>query len=139
MINKVILVGNVGNDPEVRHISEGVAVARFSLATSESYQKDGKRVDVTEWHNIVAWRGLAKVAEDYVKKGSLLYVEGKLKTQSYEKDGVKRYSTEIVADTFRMLGKKPGEHTNEVPPPPKNSQIPPQDITPEDPGDDLPF
>ncbi|MBK8807562.1 MAG: single-stranded DNA-binding protein [Bacteroidales bacterium] len=107
MINKVILVGNVGADPEVKYIKEDVAVAQFKLATSESYlSKDGQKVTQTEWHSIVAWRGLAKVIETYVKKGSQLYIEGKLTTRSYEKDGQTRYITEVVAQELKLLGKK---------------------------------
>src|SRR5262245_1736424 len=95
-VNKVILVGNVGKDPEVRYLENGVAQARFSLATSESYKnKNGERVEQTEWHNIVLWRGLAEVAEKYVRKGKMLYIEGKIKTRSYGDDNNKKYITEI--------------------------------------------
>lgn len=105
-VNKVILVGNVGKDPDVRHLDSGVTVARFSLATNETYtDKSGKKVTQTEWHNIVVWRGLAEIAEKYVKTGKLLYVEGKIKTSSYEdKDGNKKYTTDIICDNFRLLG-----------------------------------
>ena len=106
-INKVILVGNLGKDPEVRHLEGGVSVAKFTLATSESYKdKSGNKVEQTEWHNIVVWRGLADVAEKYLKKGSTIYLEGKIKTRSYDKDGSKHYITDIVADSFTMLGGK---------------------------------
>lgn len=106
-VNKVILVGNVGKDPEVRFLDGGVAVANFPIATSESYKdKSGERKTTTEWHHIVLWRGLAEVAEKYVKKGSQLYLEGKIKTETYEKDGEKRYATKIVCDVMRMLGSK---------------------------------
>lgn len=107
-VNKVILVGNVGKDPEVHFIEQGVAVARFPFATSETYRsKDGERVTTTEWHNIVLWRGLAEVADKYVRKGSQLFIEGRIKTRSYDdKDGNKRYITEIVGDNMQMLGKK---------------------------------
>lgn len=106
-INKVILVGNVGKDPEVRHLDSGTSVANFPLATSESYTaKSGEKVTNTEWHNIVAWRGLADVAEKYIQKGTQLYVEGKIRTRSYEQDGVKKYRTEIFADSIQMLGRK---------------------------------
>ncbi len=112
-VNKVILVGNVGRDPEIRHLDKGVAVARFSLATTENYtSKTGEKVSNTEWHNIVAWRGLAEVMEKYVKKGSQLYVEGRLRTNTYEKDGVKHYTTEINADTIQLLGKREGQAEN---------------------------
>ena len=107
-VNKVILVGNLGKDPEIRHLENGTAVANFTIATSESYKdKAGARVDQTEWHNIVVWRKLAEIAESYLKKGSQVYLEGKLRTRSWEdQQGNKRYTTEVVADTFTMLGKK---------------------------------
>ena len=113
-INKVILVGNVGKDPEIRHLEGGIAVAKFPLATSEIYKtKDGQRVDQTEWHNIVMWRGLAESAEKYLRKGALVYIEGKIRTRSWDdKEGNKKYTTEIVADTMTMLSstRKPDEH-----------------------------
>jgi len=107
-VNKVILVGNVGKDPEIRHLDTGVAVANFPLATSESYTaKNGEKVTTTEWHNIVLWRGLAEVAEKYVTKGRQLYIEGRIRTRNYDdKDGNKRYITEIYGDTMQMLGTK---------------------------------
>jgi single-strand DNA-binding protein len=109
-INKVILVGNVGKAPEVHYIDEGLAVARFPLATSErGYQtRDGRQVpDRTEWHNIVVWRRLAEVAEKYVRKGTQLYLEGKIRTNSFEdKDGIKRYRTEIIVDVLQLLGSR---------------------------------
>ena len=109
-VNKVILVGNVGRDPEIRHLDKGVAVARFSLATTENYtSKTGEKVSNTEWHNVVAWRGLAEVVEKYVKKGSQLYIEGRLRTRDYDKDGVKHYATEINADTMQLLGRREGQ------------------------------
>lgn len=108
MVNKVILVGNTGQDPDVRHLEGGVAVANFNLATSETYKdKNGEKVTQTEWHRVVLWRGLAEIAEKFVKKGQLLYIEGRLRTRSWEdKEGVKRYTTEVFADVMRMLGKK---------------------------------
>jgi len=111
MVNKVYLVGNVGKDPEVRYIESGVAVANFSLATNETYKnKNGERITNTEWHNIVVWRGLAEVAEKYVKKGSLLFIEGKIRTRSYDdQNGNKRYITEIVADNLKMLDRMSSE------------------------------
>lgn len=107
-VNKVILVGNVGKDPEIRHLDTGVAVANFPLATSETYTaKNGEKVTTTEWHNIVLWRGLADVAEKYVTKGRQLYIEGRIRTRTYDdKDGNKRYITEIYGDTMQMLGTK---------------------------------
>jgi single-strand DNA-binding protein len=107
-INKVILVGNVGRDPEIRYLESGVAKCTFTLATSETYKnKTGEKVTNTEWHNIVIWRELAKAAETYVKKGMQLYIEGKITTRNYtDKDGNPKRYTEIVADTFQMLGKR---------------------------------
>src|SRR6056297_1366529 len=96
-VNKVILVGNVGNDPEVKHLDQDVKVAKFRMATSETYRaKNGERVTSTEWHNIVLWRGLAGVVEQYVKKGSRLFIEGKLTHRQYEKDGETKFFTEVV-------------------------------------------
>lgn len=113
-VNKVILIGNVGKDPDVRHLDSGVTVARFSLATNETYtDKSGKKVTQTEWHNIVVWRGLAEVAEKYVKTGKLLFVEGRIKTSSYEdKEGNKKYTTEILCDNFRFLGSAGGSDSS---------------------------
>src|SRR5690606_31111811 len=105
-LNKVMLIGNLGKDPEVRTIPSGAKVANFPIATSESYTgKDGQRVEKTEWHNIVMWRGLAEVAEKYLKKGNQVFIEGKLQTRSWDdQNGQKRYMTEIVADNMTMLG-----------------------------------
>src|SRR5471030_1051291 len=106
-INKVILVGHLGKDPEIRHLEGGVAVASFPLATSETFNKDGQKVEQTEWHNIVMWRGLADVAAKFLQKGKLVYIEGKLRTRSFEdKEGNKKYTTEVVAENFTMLGRK---------------------------------
>jgi len=106
-VNKAILVGNLGKDPEVRHLESGAAVANFSLATSESYKDktSGERKTITEWHNIVLWRGLAEVAEKYLKKGDSVYIEGKIRSRQWDdKDGNTRYTTEIVGDNMVMLG-----------------------------------
>lgn len=113
-VNKVILIGRLGKDPEVRHLEGGATVASFPLATSESYtNKEGVRSEQTEWHNIVVWRGLAEIAEKYLSKGKQIYVEGKLRTRNFEKNGEKRYVTEIVADNFQMLDRRPeGENGN---------------------------
>lgn len=110
-VNKAILVGNVGKDPEVRYLDEGTAIAKFPLATSETYKnRAGERVSTTEWHNVVLWRGLAQVAEKYVKKGTQLYVEGRIKTRSYDdQEGNKKYITEIVGDQMQLLGKRPDD------------------------------
>ena len=109
-INKAILVGNVGKDPEIRYLDSGVAVATITLATTERGYTlaNGTQVpDRTEWHNIVAWRGLAEIAEKYIKKGTQLYIEGKISTRKWEKDGVTRYTTEIVAENIELLGRRP--------------------------------
>jgi single-strand DNA-binding protein len=115
-VNKVILIGNVGKDPEVRYLDNNVAVASFPLATTERgyTTRDGQVIpDRTEWHNITVWRGLAQVAEKYVKKGTQLYVEGKLRTRSYEdKDGVKKYFTEVYTENLQLLGRK-GDSTTD--------------------------
>lgn len=112
-VNKVILVGHLGKDPEVRYLDGGVTVASFPLATSEVYSKDGKRVEQTEWHNIVMWRGLADVASKYLRKGRLVYIEGKLRTRNYEdKEGIRRYSTEVVAENFTLLGRRSDFESN---------------------------
>lgn len=107
-VNKAILVGNVGKDPEVRYLESGVAVCNFPLATSETYKnRNGETITNTEWHNIVLWRGLAEVAEKYVKKGKQLYIEGRIRTRSWDdNDGNKRYTTEVVGDIMQMLGRK---------------------------------
>src|SRR5512147_2407928 len=98
-LNKVMLIGNLGKDPELKYTPSGVAVATFSMATSEQWKdQDGNAQERTEWHNIVAWRKLAEIVGEYLKKGKKVYIEGKLQTRNYEKDGVKRYVTEIVAD-----------------------------------------
>lgn len=106
-VNKVILVGNLGKDPELRYTPSGAAVASFSLATSERYKdRNGEWVDKTEWHNIVAWRNLAEICGKYLHKGKQVYIEGKIQTRSYDdRDGNKRYITEIVADQMQMLGR----------------------------------
>jgi single-strand DNA-binding protein len=108
-VNKVILVGNLGKDPEVRHLEGGVSVAHFTLATNDYYKdKQGNRVERTEWHNISAWRGLADMADKYLKKGQQVYIEGKLRTRQYQdKDQQTRYITEIVADEISLLGGRP--------------------------------
>lgn len=108
-VNKVILLGNLGKDPEIRHLENGRAVTNFTLATSETYKnKEGNRVTNTEWHNVVLWTPLAEIAEKYLKKGSQVYVEGKLTTRTYDdKDGNKRYVTEVVGREMTLLGGRP--------------------------------
>jgi single-strand DNA-binding protein len=143
-INKVILVGNVGKDPEIRHLDSGVAVATFTLATSETYvAKNGDKVTSTEWHNIVLWRGLAEVAEKYVRKGRQLYIEGRIRTRSYDdKDGQKRYITEINGDVMKLLGTREGSQGPSAEPVQKPEFRQPDAEDPDLQGggeDDLPF
>ena len=111
-VNKVILLGNLGKDPEVRTLGDGVKVANFPLATSETYKdKSGQRIEQTEWHNIVLWRGLAEVAEKYLKKGTQIFIEGRLRTRSWGEEGAKKYITEIVGENFTILSKKKDPET----------------------------
>jgi single-strand DNA-binding protein len=106
-VNKVILIGNLGKDPEVRYMPNGEAVANWSVATSETWKdKSGVKQEKTEWHNCVAYRKLAEIIGEYMKKGSSGYFEGRLQTRKWEKDGVTRYSTEIIVDQMVMLGTK---------------------------------
>jgi len=147
-VNRVILIGNLGKDPEIRSLEGGVKKASFSLATTETYKgKGGERIDQTEWHNIILWRGLAEVAESYLKKGSTIYLEGKIKSRDYtDKDGNKRYITEIIGDNMVMLGPKRDQQGGTESNNSYRQEKPPQqepvehhtDLT-EEPGDDLPF
>ncbi|MDR1859796.1 MAG: single-stranded DNA-binding protein [Bacteroidales bacterium] len=158
-INKVILVGNAGRDPEVKHLDKGVAVARLTLATSETYTaQTGDRVTQTEWHTLIFWRKLAEIVEQYVKKGDKLYVEGRLRTRSWDDAaGVKHYTTEVYVDTMEMLSSKSAQSGGigagaPFPPAPPQaaSQTTPQAQAPQyplqapemeesNPEDDLPF
>jgi len=145
-VNKVILIGNVGKDPDVRYLDSGVAVANFTLATSDRAYTlaNGTQVpERTEWHNIVLWRGLAETAEKYVHKGDKLYIEGKIRTRSYDDpNGAKRYITEIFADSMEMLTPRGSSQTNAGAPhtQPQNNQTQPQQpATQENSTDDLPF
>lgn len=136
-INKVILVGNLGKDPEVKYLEGGIAIAKFPLATTETIKdKNGQKQDQTEWHNIVLWRGLAEIAEKYVRKGQTVYIEGKIRSRSYDdKDGNKRYITEIVGETMQMLGKRPDSSEGAA----AAHASAPSPIPPATPEDDLPF
>lgn len=112
MVNKVILIGNVGQDPEVRYTGDannGAKVATIRLATTERFRdRNGNLQEHTEWHNVVVWRNQADVVEKYVKKGTQLYIEGRIRTRSWDdQNGTKRYTTDIVADTLQLLGRKP--------------------------------
>ena len=110
-VNKVILIGNVGKDPEVRRLENGSMVATFSIATSEVYtdKSSGEKKEITDWHDIVLWRGLAEITEKYVRKGYKVYIEGKLKKRSWlDKENITRYTTEIIADTLNILSRPEG-------------------------------
>lgn len=116
-VNKVILIGNLGKDPEVRKLESGATVANFPIATSETYtdRNSGQKVENTDWHDIVVWRGLAEVVEKYVKKGTKVYVEGKLKKRSWQdKEGQTRWTTEVIADSLTILSSRNdgGERSN---------------------------
>ena len=142
-INKVILVGNLGRDPEMRYTQNGVAVCSFSLATSESYKDrtSGEKVTQTEWHNIILWRGLAETAEKYLRKGSSVYIDGKIRTRKWEdQQGQTRYTTEIIADTMQMLDRRDSSSASTSTPaqPVSKPEAPAQPAASHEP-DDLPF
>jgi len=134
-INKVILIGTLGKDPEVRYMSSGDAVANFSIATSESWKdkQTGEKMEKTEWHRLVAWRRLGEICGEYLKKGSQVYVEGKLQTRKWQdKSGTDRYTTEIVINEMQMLGGRPqGQQTQQRPAPAQQQDA--------DFDDDIPF
>lgn len=147
MINKVILIGNLGRDPEIRHLESGASVGKFSIATNESYRdKNNEWQTITEWHEVVVWRALADRAEQSLKKGMLVYVEGKLRTRKWQdQNGNDRYTTEVVANTFRILERKDKSDSsgfgNNFPNSEDPTQVKPStdDSSPEDKIDDLPF
>ena len=131
-VNKAILVGNLGGDPELRYTASGTAVCKFSLATSRRFTgKDGQKQEKTEWHRITVWGKLAEICGQYLAKGKQVYIEGRLEYGSYEKDGVKHYTTDIIANTMQMLGLA-GNRAQEPEPP----FGPPEGGVPED---DIPF
>jgi len=134
-VNKAIIVGNLGQDPETKYMPSGDAVTNISVATSESWtdKQTGEKKERTEWHRIVAFRRLAEIMSEYLRKGSQVYIEGKLRTRKWDKDGQTHYSTEIVADQMQMLGGKPGDSSQR----PSNKE-PPQP-GPDDFDDDIPF
>jgi len=151
-VNKVILVGNVGKDPEVRYVDQNTPVANFTLATTErgyTTQSGTTVPDRTEWHNIVVWRGLAKVVESYVRKGTSLYIEGKIRTRNWQdQNGATRYTTEIYADNMELLGKRPeggiaplaaAPQTGMQQPQPQSVSVPSFDSDNGDSSGDLPF
>lgn len=143
-VNKVILVGRLGKDPEVRNLDSGATVANFTMATSESYKDKttGDKKEVTEWHNIVLWRGLAEIAAKYLHKGDQVYIEGKLRTRSWEKEGVTRYTTEVIGDNMTMLGSRSsGSSSNADYAPTSSARSSAEEFKPaaDNATDDLPF
>jgi len=134
-VNKVILIGNLGKDPELRYTNSGVAVATFSVATNESWKdQDGNAQERVQWHNIVAWARLAEICGEYLKKGSKIYVEGRLQHRNYDdKNGVKRYVTEVVLNDMVMLDSKGASTPGEIPQSGSSPEAPPEK------GNDLPF
>ena len=146
-LNKAILIGNLGADPELREMPDGTKMAKFSIATTETYKnREGEKVSNTEWHNIVLWRGLANVAEQYLRKGDSVLIEGKIKNRSWEDDnGVKKYATDIQGDNMTMLGsKRDATPSQQGYTPPINNTInqtveSKNETTQIDSGDDLPF
>ena len=159
-LNKVLLIGNVGKDPDIRHLESGASVATFSLATTERYRdKNGENKEITEWHNIVAWRQLADLASNYIRKGTQIYVEGRIRTRAWDdQTGNKRYTTEIMADAIQLLGRRSdnpaGDYQGAAAPAPapmhqpaprpaqpvqSTPMVSPADIAADDGADDLPF
>jgi single-strand DNA-binding protein len=138
-VNKVILLGYLGKDPEVKTLDNGVKVAQFSMATTESYKdkNTGEKIDNTEWHNITLWRGLAEIAEKYLEKGSGVYIEGKLQIRSYEQDGITKWSTSIIGNHMNMLGGNGGSNHNIAPEPTASDE--PDFSAGGNNGNDLPF
>jgi single-strand DNA-binding protein len=140
-VNRVMLIGNLGKDPDVQYLEGNIGVAKFSLATTETYKdRGGKLVSQTEWHTVVLWRGLAELAQKYLHKGSLVYIEGRLRTRSWEdKEGNKKFATEVVGDNLIMLDKRgeghfPGGHGD------AHEGLGGADIPPiGEPSEDLPF
>ena len=147
-LNKVMLIGNVGNDPEIRNVQGGAKVASFNLATTERYKdRDGNQHENTEWHNIVVWNKSADFVEKFVKKGSQVYVEGKITTEKWtDKEGKERFTTKIRVDGIQLLGRKPEDEGKDKLPLPYKAQSAPADESPalqalkeDDPNGDLPF
>ena len=142
-VNKVILLGRLGRDPELRYTPSGVAVASFTLATNRVWKdQNNQTVKQTDWHNIVTWRNLAEFTNSYLKKGSLVYIEGRLQTRNWtDQNNVTHYKTEIVAETLQMVGPKPASAGEVAAPPPEEPlpEPPTPEAGPEEPADDLPF
>jgi single-strand DNA-binding protein len=128
-VNKVILIGNLGKDPVVQNFDNGVKKASFTLATSETFKdKNGEKSEHTEWHYIILWRGLAEVAEKYLKKGQTVYIEGKIHKNEYEKNGEKRTVYEIIGESMTMISRKDQSHKVEEKPNDPVDELPPDDL-----------
>jgi len=141
-VNKVILLGRLGKEPESRTLESGTMVVNFTLATSEVYKDrvTGERKEITDWHNVVLWRGLAETASKYLHKGDQVYIEGKMRTRSWEKDGVTRYTTEVIGDNMTLIGSKQSGGNSNYERPATSSAVPVDDFKPQDNAtDDLPF
>lgn len=141
MYCKVILIGNVGADPTVKTLESGVKTANFRVATTERFtDRQGNAIDHTEWHNVVLWRGLAEVADKYVRKGSQVFIEGRIRAREWtDKEGVKRYSTDIIADTMKLLGGRRETQQGQQATTPVQQAAPPMPPMPETYNDGLPF
>lgn len=113
MFSKTILVGHLGQDPKMRYTPSGEPLCRFSLATSKKYTKNGERQEKSEWHRLIVWGKLAEICAQYLKKGSLVLIEGENQTKSWEKDGIKHYTTEVMAKSMTMLGRKPDSESQD--------------------------
>lgn len=146
-VNRVMLIGNLGRDPDVQYLEGNIAVAKFPLATTETFKdRAGKLISQTEWHTVVLWRGLAELAQKYLHKGSLVYIEGRLRTRSWEdKEGNKKFATEVVGDNLIMLDKRSDSHTPHTTNTQSenaegfNADLPPLGETGSPPAQDLPF
>ncbi len=142
-VNKVILVGRLGKDPEARTLENGNMVVNFTMATSEVYKDKvtGERKEITDWHNVVLWRGLAETASKYLHKGDQVYIEGKMRTRSWEKEGVTRYTTEVIGDGMTLLGSKQGSGGGNYEKSAAQTAAPTDDFKPsmDNATDDLPF
>jgi single-strand DNA-binding protein len=138
-VNKVILIGNLGQDPELRYTPSGQAVTKFSMATNRHWRdKDGQPQVSTTWHNIVCWGRQAEVAKEYLRKGQPVYIEGRIDNRSYEdKEGIKKWISEVIVRNLQFIGGRPEQAEAPIPPPQEQPAEPPPDVTTED--DDLPF
>jgi single-strand DNA-binding protein len=128
-MNKAMVIGNLGNDPEIRYTQKGSAVATFSIATTEMWKDaEGVQQEHTDWHRIVAWKGLAEICGDHLKKGSKVYIEGKMQTRKWEENGITRYTTELIAKRMEMLGGKIADKETPVPAPENNPPSPDMEV-----------